>query len=69
MYSNLNYIYCFFDMVHGGQHAFLVTQLQSAITFIENLNSEMLRMNTEEFNKIINEAEKWFELKEKNKKK
>ena len=69
MYSNLNYIYCFFDMVHGGQHAFLVTQLQSAITFIENLNSEMLRMNKEEFNKNINEAEKRFELKEKNKKK
>ena len=69
MYSNINYIYCFFDMVHGGQHAFLVTQLQSAITFIENISAEQLRMDKEEFNKNIKEAEKKFELKEKNKKK
>ena len=69
MYSNINYIYCFFDMIHGGQHAFLVTQLQSAITFIENLNAEQLRMNKEEFNKNVKEAENKFELNEKNKKK
>ena len=69
MYSNLNYIYCFFDMVHGGQFAFLVTQLQSAVTFIENLNAEMLRMNKEEFNKNVKEAETKFELKDKNKNK
>lgn len=69
MYSNINYIYCFFDMIHGGQHAFLVTQLQSAITFIENISAEQLRMDKEEFNKNIKEAEKKFELKEKNKKK
>ena len=68
MYSNINYIYCFFDMIHGGEYAFLVTQLQSAITFIENLNSEQIRMSNEEFNKNIKAAEKRFELNEKNKK-
>ena len=43
MYSNLNYIYCFLDMSLGGKNAFLVTQLDSAISFIENVNKNMFQ--------------------------
>ena len=68
MISNINYITCFFDMVHGDQNAFLVRQLQSFIAFIETANYEQLKISKEEFNKNIREAEKKFELIEKNKK-
>ena len=68
MISNLNYIKTFFDMVNGGQNSFLVTQLESFITFVENVTYQQLKISAEEFKKNIREAEKKFELKEKNKK-
>ena len=68
MISNLNYIKTFFDMINGGQRSFLVTQLQSFITFVKTVNSSQLKISEEEFNRNIREAEKKYELKEKVKK-
>ena len=65
MISNINYINCFFDMIHGGPRAFLVTQLQSFIAFIENASYNELKISKEEFYKNMKEAEKKFELKNK----
>ena len=69
MISNINYIYCFFDMYHGGQYAFLITQLQSFIAFIENVSHDQLKISKEEFDKNMREAEEKFKLAEKSKKK
>ena len=54
--SNINYIHCFFDMVNGGSYAFLVTQLESVISFILNINHEKLNITKEEFEKNIAES-------------
>ena len=67
--SNLNYIFCFFDRIRGGQNSFLLTQMLSFITFIENVTHDQLKMSKEEFDKNIKEAAQRFELREKNKKK
>ena len=47
--SNLNYIFCFFDRIRGGQNSFLLTQMLSFITFIENVTHDQLKMSKEEF--------------------
>ena len=69
MISNINYIYCFFDMLHGGKNAFMVTQLQSFISFIENVTYDQLKISKEEFDKNMREAKEKFELTEKTNKK
>ena len=52
--SQLNYIKCFMDLSKGGQNAFMVTQLESAVTFIMNLDHTKLKMSKEEFDKNVN---------------
>ena len=54
--SQLNYIKCFRDLSKGGKSAFMVTQLESAVTFIMNLDHTKLKMSKEEFIKNIKEA-------------
>ena len=67
--SNLNYIFCFFDRIRGGENTFLLTQMLSFITFIQNVTPDQLKISKEEFDKNIKEAAQRFELREKNKKK
>ena len=62
--SNLNYISCFFDRISGGQNAFLLTNMQSFITFIENVTPDQLNMTKEEYDKKIKEATDRFENRE-----
>ena len=54
--SQLNYIKCFMDLSKGGQNAFMVTQLESAVTFILNLDYTKLKMSKEEFDKNVKES-------------
>ena len=54
--SQLNYIKCFRDLSKGGKSAFMVTQLQSSVTFIMNLDHTKLKITKEEFDKNVNEA-------------
>ena len=54
--SQLNYIKCFRDLSKGGKSAFMVTQLQSSVTFIMNLDHTKLKITKEEFDKNIKEA-------------
>jgi hypothetical protein len=52
--SQLNYIKCFRDLSKGGKSAFMVTQLQSSVTFIMNLDHTKLKITKEEFDKNVN---------------
>jgi hypothetical protein len=54
--SQLNYIKCFRDLSKGGKSAFMVTQLESAVAFIMNLDHTKLKMTKEEFDKNVKEA-------------
>ena len=54
--SQLNYIKCFRDLSKGGKSAFMVTQLESAVAFIMNLDHNNLKMTKEEFDKNVKEA-------------
>ena len=54
--SQLNYIKCFRDLSKGGKSAFMVTQLESAVAFIMNIDHTKLKMTKEEFDKNINDA-------------
>jgi len=62
--SNINYIKCFLDDSElTGELGFLLTQMESATSFIMNLDYQHLKITEEEFKEKINEAE----AKEKNK--
>ena len=56
IFSNLNYIKCFLDMSAGGTSAFLVTQLESAISFIMELNYTVLKITKEDYDKNVRDA-------------
>ena len=59
--SNINYIKCFKDLSQGGQISFLVTQLESTLTFIRNINRNQLKISEEEYNKNMKQAKEKFE--------
>ena len=61
--SNINYIKCFKDLTQGGQMSFLVSQLESTITFIKGITSKDLKISEEEYNKNIKEAKEKYESK------
>ena len=57
--SNINYIKAFLDENElSGSKGFLVTQIESAVSYIEKINHESLKMSEEEFNNKKNEWEK-----------
>jgi hypothetical protein len=57
IFTDINYIKCFLgDSRLRGEEGFLVTQMESATSFILSLNQEQLKMNKEEFINKINEA-------------
>ena len=66
IYTNLNYIKCFLDMSLGGTNAFLVTQLESAISFIMDLNYTVLKITKEDYDENVKMASKRY-TKEKQK--
>ena len=57
--SNMNYIKCFLveeDLIsHKG---FLISQIDSAVTFVLNINNEQLNVSESEFNKNIENSKK-----------
>ena len=58
--SNINYIKTFLDETElSGSKGFLVTQIESAVSYIEKINHESLKMSEEEFN---NKKKEWEEL-------
>ena len=59
VHSNINYIKCFLDPAHGGQKMFLLTQLEAAVNFIEQVMTREITLNLskEEFNNKCREAE------------
>jgi hypothetical protein len=59
IYSDIHYIKTFLgDSSLRGQEGFLVTQMESATSFIMSINHEQLKMSKEEYDKKIKEAEK-----------
>ena len=59
IYSDINYIKCFLgDTSLRGQEGFLVTQVESATSFINLINHEHLKMTKEEYDKKILDAKK-----------
>ena len=64
---NINYIKAFLDESElSGSKGFLVTQIESATSYINAINHETLRMSKEEFKKNI---DKWSKLNDENLKK
>ena len=58
IFSNINYIKCFLDDSElTGELGFLLTQMESATSFIMNLDYEHLKITEEEFKQKIKEAE------------
>ena len=59
IFTDINYIKCFLgDSRLRGEEGFLVTQIESATSFILSLNQEQLKMDKDEFENKIKEAEK-----------
>ena len=59
IYSDIHYIKTFLgDTSLRGQEGFLVTQMESATSFIMQIDHEQLKMTKEEYEKKINEAKK-----------
>jgi len=59
IHSDINYIKCFLgDSSLRGQEGFLVTQMESATSFITLINHEHLKMTKEEYDKKILDAKK-----------
>ena len=59
IYSDINYIKCFLgDSSLRGQEGFLVTQMESATSFITLIDHEQLKMTKEEYDKKILDAKK-----------
>ena len=59
IFSNIYYIKAFLDDSElSGSKGFLVTQIESATSYIENINHESLKMTKEEFNEKIEEWKK-----------
>ena len=58
IHSNINYIKCFIDLSQGGQKSFLVTQLESAVSFIMAVNETHLKISKEEFDRNMKNGEK-----------
>ena len=58
MISNINYIKCFLDKNESGENSFLLTQIESAVTFILNIDYKQLKIEKEIFDKNVLEAGK-----------
>ena len=58
--SNINYIKCFLGD-RTDSRAFLLTQIQSAVSFINNLDHEQLKMTKEEFDRQFEKAKEKFD--------
>ena len=57
IFSNINYIKTFLDESElSGSKGFLITQIESATSYIDKLNNESFKMSVDEFNEKI---EKW----------
>ena len=57
MLSNINYIKCFFaDSNLTGSNGFLLSQIESSTTYINNINYEQLKIPKEEFDRRFEEA-------------
>ena len=59
IHSDINYIKCFLgDATLRGQEGFLVTQMESATSFITSIDHEQLKMDKGEYDKKVMEAKK-----------
>ena len=59
IYSDINYIKCFLgDSSLRGQEGFLVTQMESATSFISLIDHTQLKMSKEEYDKKVLDAKK-----------
>ena len=59
MYSNIHYIKCFLaESSLTDSKGFLLSQIESATSYINNINYEQLKISKEEFDTKYSEAEK-----------
>ena len=64
MYSNINYLKCFLgDSNLSDQNGFLLSQIESAYSYINNLNYQNLKITKEEFDFKFEEARKKYNFK------
>ena len=64
MYSNINYLKCFLgDSNLSDQNGFLLSQIESAYSYINNLNYQNLKITKEEFDSKFEKARKKYNFK------
>ena len=64
MHSNINYIKCFLgESSLTDSKGFLLSQIESATSYINNINYEQLKIPPEEFNRKYEEANRKYKLK------
>ena len=56
MYSNISYIKCFLGENITDSRGFLLSQIESAASYIHDLNYEQLKMSKDEYDNRFNEA-------------
>ena len=63
MISNINYIKCFLGDNLSDSKGFLLSQIESATSYINNINYEQLKIPKEEFERRYNDANRKFNIK------
>ena len=66
MISNINYIKCFLGDNLTDSRGFLLSQIESATSYINSINYEELKITNEEFERKYNEAKVKYSIKNKN---
>ena len=65
MYSNINYLKCFLGDNLTDSRGFLLSQIESATSYINNINCDQLKISKNEFEKRYNEAKRKYSVKNK----
>jgi len=63
MFSNINYLKCFLGNNLTDSRGFLLSQIESAASYINNIDFEQLKMTKSEYDSKINEAKEKYGIK------
>ena len=63
MYSNINYLKCFLGDNLTDSRGFLLSQIESATSYINNIDFEQLKMSKEEYESKVKEAKERYGIK------
>ena len=63
MYSNINYLKCFLGDNLTDSRGFLLSQIESATSYIHNIDFEQLKMSKDEYEKKVQETKERYGIK------